>query len=98
MNIVIYVLEFVVYVVPLTVSSFILYAFYSRKGKFLNLFYDVLFPYEESLEELQRFKGTQFDTDVVDAFASISLEEIKKAHEKLDTISIFKELINIYYE
>ena len=98
MNIATYVLEFVVYVVPLTVSSFVLYAFYSRKGKFLNLFYDVLFPYEESLEELQRFKGTQFDTDVIDAFASISLEEIKKAHEKLDTINIFKELINIYYE
>ena len=54
--------------------------------------------YEEALEELQRFKGTQFDTDVVDAFASISLEEIKKAHKKLDTIGMFRELIGIYYE
>jgi hypothetical protein len=98
MDIATYVLEFVVYVVPLTVSLFVVYTFYSRKDKFLNLFYDVLFPYEKALEELQRFKGTQFDTDVVDAFASISLEEIKKAHEKLDTISIFKELINIYYK
>jgi hypothetical protein len=98
MNIATYVLEFVVNVVPLTVSLFVVYTFYSRKDKFLNLFYDVLFPYEKALEELQRFKGTQFDTDVVDAFASISLEEIKKAHEKLDTISIFKELINIYYK
>jgi hypothetical protein len=98
MDIATYVLEFVVYVVPLTVSLFVVYTFYSRKDKFLNLFYDVLFPYEKALEELQKFKGTQFDTDVVDAFASISLEEIKKAHEKLDTISIFKELINIYYK
>jgi len=98
MNIATYVLEFVVNVVPLTVSLFVVYTFYSRKDKFLNLFYDVLFPYEKALKELQRFKGTQFDTDVVDAFASISLEEIKKAHEKLDTISIFKELINIYYK